>query len=176
MGDPKYPRKAWRKPKRPLNYDLKMEELKTLGTYGLRTKKELWKAHADGQTSEQQQQVFCNPSPVEEFYDVGKDPNQLVNLANNPEYSSEVKKARKFLDRWIDQTGDSIPKKSTASRNKPSRIENGKVVPLQEVEGARKMRGEMPGASKNAMKMNHPGPIFIDEKLLSFVVPFTNLV
>jgi small subunit ribosomal protein S4 len=45
MGDPKYPRKAWRKPKRPLNYDLKMEELKTLGTFGLRTKKELWKAH-----------------------------------------------------------------------------------------------------------------------------------
>ncbi|MEE9409686.1 MAG: 30S ribosomal protein S4, partial [Candidatus Heimdallarchaeota archaeon] len=23
MGDPKYPRRAWRKPKRPLNYDLK---------------------------------------------------------------------------------------------------------------------------------------------------------
>jgi len=45
MGDPKYPRKAWRKPKRPLNYELKMEELKTLGTFGLRTKKELWKAH-----------------------------------------------------------------------------------------------------------------------------------
>lgn len=45
MGDPKYPRKAWRKPKRPLNYELKMEELKTLGTFGLRTKRELWKAH-----------------------------------------------------------------------------------------------------------------------------------
>lgn len=45
MGDPKYPRKVWRKPKRPLNYDLKMEELRTVGTYGLRTKKELWKAH-----------------------------------------------------------------------------------------------------------------------------------
>jgi small subunit ribosomal protein S4 len=45
MGDPKYPRKAWRKPKRPLNFDLKMEELKILGTFGLRTKKELWKAH-----------------------------------------------------------------------------------------------------------------------------------
>lgn len=47
MGDPKYPRKAWRKPKRPMNYDLKMEELKTLGTYGLRTKKELWKARTE---------------------------------------------------------------------------------------------------------------------------------
>ena len=47
MGDPKYPRRVWRKPKRPLNYELKMEELKTLGTFGLRTKKELWKAHTE---------------------------------------------------------------------------------------------------------------------------------
>jgi len=47
MGDPKYPRKAWRKPKRPLNYELKMDELQTLGTFGLRTKKELWKAHTE---------------------------------------------------------------------------------------------------------------------------------
>ena len=45
MGDPKNPRKDWKKPKRPLNYDLKMEELKTLGTFGLKTKRELWKAH-----------------------------------------------------------------------------------------------------------------------------------
>ena len=47
MGDPKYPRKIWRKPKRPLNYELKMEELQTLGTFGLRTKRELWKAHTE---------------------------------------------------------------------------------------------------------------------------------
>lgn len=47
MGDPKYPRKIWRKPKRPLNYDLKMDELNTLGTFGLRTKRELWKAHTE---------------------------------------------------------------------------------------------------------------------------------
>ena len=47
MGDPKYPRKTWRKPKRPLNYELKMDELQTLGTFGLRTKRELWKAHTE---------------------------------------------------------------------------------------------------------------------------------
>ena len=47
MGDPKYSRKVWRKPKRPLNYELKMDELKTLGTFGLRTKRELWKAHTE---------------------------------------------------------------------------------------------------------------------------------
>ena len=47
MGDPKYPRRVWRKPKRPLNYELKMEELKTLGTFGLRNKRELWKARTE---------------------------------------------------------------------------------------------------------------------------------
>ncbi|GKS67162.1 30S ribosomal protein S4 [Nitrosarchaeum sp.] len=47
MGDPKYPRRMWRKPKRPLNYELKMDELKTLGIFGLRSKRELWKAHTE---------------------------------------------------------------------------------------------------------------------------------
>ncbi len=47
MGDPKLPRRVWRKPKRPLNYELKMEELKTLGTFGLRTKRELWKTNTE---------------------------------------------------------------------------------------------------------------------------------
>ena len=47
MGDPKYPRRVWRKPKRPLNYELKMDELKTLGTFGLKTKRELWKIHTE---------------------------------------------------------------------------------------------------------------------------------
>ena len=47
MGDPKTSRKAWKKPKRPLNYDLKMDELKTLGTFGLKTKQELWKTQTE---------------------------------------------------------------------------------------------------------------------------------
>ena len=45
MGDPKLSRRVWKKPKRPLNYDLMMEELKILGTFGLKTKRELWKAN-----------------------------------------------------------------------------------------------------------------------------------
>ncbi|MDE1862077.1 MAG: 30S ribosomal protein S4 [Thaumarchaeota archaeon] len=48
MGDhPKNSRKLWRKPKRPLNYDLLNEELFVLGTYGLKNKRELWKAHTE---------------------------------------------------------------------------------------------------------------------------------
>jgi small subunit ribosomal protein S4 len=47
MGDIKNFRKDWNKPKRPLNFELKMEELKILGTFGLKTKRELWKARTE---------------------------------------------------------------------------------------------------------------------------------
>ena len=47
MGDVKNFRKDWNKPKRPFNFDLKMEELKILGTFGLKTKRELWKARTE---------------------------------------------------------------------------------------------------------------------------------
>src|SRR5712692_6003094 len=48
MGDyPKNSRKMWRRPKRPLNYDLLNEELYVLGTFGLKNKRELWKAHTE---------------------------------------------------------------------------------------------------------------------------------
>jgi small subunit ribosomal protein S4 len=47
MGDTKNFRKFWKKPKRPFNYDLKMEELKIVGTFGLKTKRELWKARTE---------------------------------------------------------------------------------------------------------------------------------
>ena len=47
MGDTKLPRRTWKKPKRPFNFDLKMEELKTLGSFGLKTKRELWKARTE---------------------------------------------------------------------------------------------------------------------------------
>jgi small subunit ribosomal protein S4 len=47
MGDIKNFRRNWKKPKRPLNFDLKMDELKILGTFGLKTKRELWKTRTE---------------------------------------------------------------------------------------------------------------------------------
>ena len=47
MGDTKNFRRTWRKPKRPFNFELKMEELKILGTFGLKTKRELWKTRTE---------------------------------------------------------------------------------------------------------------------------------
>ena len=47
MGDPKTSRRIWQKPKRPLNYNLIMDDLQTLGTFGLKTKRELWKTQTE---------------------------------------------------------------------------------------------------------------------------------
>jgi small subunit ribosomal protein S4 len=47
LGDPKKKSKTYTTPKRPWNSDALMEELRTIGAYGLRNKRELWKAHTE---------------------------------------------------------------------------------------------------------------------------------
>jgi small subunit ribosomal protein S4 len=44
MGDPKKPRKKFSRPRTPWRADLLAQELYLVGTYGLRNKRELWKA------------------------------------------------------------------------------------------------------------------------------------
>ena len=125
--------------------------------------KELWEAHLAGKTTAQQQQVFANPCPDEELFKLSSDPNQLTNLAGNIEYAEQLKEARQLLADWTEQTGDSIPAKPTPNRHAPPRIENGKIVSGGKYK-VRNPHGEMPGASNNAMKINHPGPIWIKQK------------
>ncbi len=47
MGDPKESRKKYRKPRRPWNPEQLMNELEIIGNYGLRNKRELWKAYTE---------------------------------------------------------------------------------------------------------------------------------
>ena len=47
MGDPKKKQKTYKTPKRPYVHETLMEELRTIGAYGLRNKRELWKAHTE---------------------------------------------------------------------------------------------------------------------------------
>ena len=47
MGDPKKKHKSFNTPKRPYNTEALMEELRVIGAYGLRNKRELWKAHTE---------------------------------------------------------------------------------------------------------------------------------
>jgi small subunit ribosomal protein S4 len=46
MGDPKKPRKKYKRPRTPWRADLLAQELYLVGTYGLRNKRELWKAQS----------------------------------------------------------------------------------------------------------------------------------
>ena len=47
MGDPKKKHKTYTTPKRPYITDNLLEDLRIIGTYGLRNKRELWKAHTE---------------------------------------------------------------------------------------------------------------------------------
>jgi arylsulfatase A-like enzyme len=44
--------------------------------------------------------------PAEELYDLAKDPYELNNVADRPEYAAEKKKLRAELDRWMKETSD----------------------------------------------------------------------
>lgn len=124
---------------------------------------DLWQAHAAGKTSPEQQQLFANPCPEEELYDVSIDPHQLTNLATNPEYLQTLQQARNQLTSWTRQTGDSIPTHPTPNRNTPPRIENGKIIPAGKHDGKkRNPHAEMAGASNAASTINHPGPIHLN--------------
>lgn len=123
--------------------------------------KELWEAHAAGKTNAQQQQVFANPCPGEELYMLSNDPNQFNNLASDSDYTKQLMQARVLLAKWTEQTGDTVPVNPTPDRHAPPRIENGKIVPAGKLlnGNSRNPHAEMPGAARNAMNINHPGPL-----------------
>ena len=101
-------------------------------------------------------QFLESPSTLFVFF--SKDPHQLTNLVGNSDYAKSLEQARKLLAEWTEQTGDSIPKNPTPHRHDPPQIVDGKIIPPKKAK-VRNPHAEMPGASKNAMKIDHPGPI-----------------
>ena len=91
---------------------------------------------------------------------VSKDPHQLSNLVNDAEHQEALEQARSLLSEWTEQTGDSIPNNPTPNRHDPPRIVDGEIIPAGKTKG-KNLHGEMPGASRNASGINHPGPIKI---------------
>jgi uncharacterized sulfatase len=51
-------------------------------------------------------ELACGKRPAEELYDVRKDPYELTNVADRPEYAAAKAKLRAELDRWMKETGD----------------------------------------------------------------------
>ncbi|AEE51414.1 sulfatase [Haliscomenobacter hydrossis] len=67
---------------------------------------EMLRLKAAGQLQGDQLLWFEPTKPREELYDWVKDPFQLHNLADLPEYSTTLKKMRKVMDQWLVQTKD----------------------------------------------------------------------
>lgn len=72
------------------------------------------KMHERGELSEAQSVYFVKPRPKEELYHSARDPHETKNLINDPKYQGVLKELRGALDRWIQETGDRVPKLRTA--------------------------------------------------------------
>lgn len=106
---------------------------------------ELWAAHEAGKLSPAQTDVFLEPRPREELYHAEHDPHQLFNIAADAKYADVLAHLRRALDRWAEETGDTIPENPTPDRNAAG--------------GQRKPKGEFPGAASDATRIDRPGPV-----------------
>lgn len=52
---------------------------------------------------------FTKPRPAEELYDIQADPQELKNLAADPQYAATRQELRAALDQWRRETGDTVP-------------------------------------------------------------------
>lgn len=111
----------------------------------------LWQAFEKGNLTEAQRNIFWNPCPQEELYNVDSDPHQITNLASDPKHQEALQQARTLLMQWTKQTGDSVPTNPTPDRDaRPGQT-------------AKKKRGhrhlEMPGDSNHAQNIEQSGPV-----------------
>jgi len=112
--------------------------------------KELWEMAEQGRLTPAQALLTQVPQPAEMLFNVREDPHQLVNLASRPEYAETLSRMRTLLERWRTETGDSVPANPTPDRQSLHKMENRPIV-----------RGDFPGADKQATTINHPGPVLL---------------
>ncbi len=62
--------------------------------------------HAAGKLNGVPAQWFAAIRPTEELYDCKKDPHNIVNLADNPQYRQTLERMRLQLDQWMKKTED----------------------------------------------------------------------
>ncbi|MCK4921232.1 MAG: sulfatase, partial [Bacteroidales bacterium] len=73
------------------------------------TFQEMISLYKNGALTNEQEDCFIAPRPAEELYDMINDPYQLNNLIENEQYSRILKNMRKKLEKWKDDTNDSVP-------------------------------------------------------------------
>jgi N-sulfoglucosamine sulfohydrolase len=67
--------------------------------------------HKQGKLTPAQTAFMAKQKPVEELYDIRKDPYEINNLADDPKYAAVLAKLRARLNKWLKDTNDlgSVP-------------------------------------------------------------------
>lgn len=138
QGNVVYMRNAW--PERPLPG--------ASDTYYTPSADAVKALRATGQLNALQTDMFLLPRPTEELYDLSSDPSQHVNLAKTTQPPEALSRLRAVLDRWTEETGDTVPTHPTADNIE---LTTGKRSNLR--------RGDPPGAATRAAQIHAPGPV-----------------
>lgn len=105
--------------------------------------------HAQGRLTPLQANVFLQPRPAEELFDLAADPGQERNLAAEAMPPPALAALRQVLTRWTEETGDTVPVKPT-----PTNVDLATGLKTTEF-----WRGDPPGAAADALHINAPGPV-----------------
>ena len=98
-----------------------------------------------------QADVFLTPRPEVELYDTVADPHQVANLAGDPTLSSIEARLATTLEKWMDETGDSVPEEIS-----PDTFDRLTGDPLKGVKRNDAWKAP-PGADRGADRINSPG-------------------
>ncbi|MEI6052600.1 MAG: hypothetical protein WCQ44_07870, partial [Opitutaceae bacterium] len=93
--------------------------------------------------------VMQQTAPAEELYNLARDPGQQRNLALDASPPAILTELRITLNRWTEETGDTVPVKPTPTN----------VVYETGIKTAEFWRGDAPGAATHAAKINRSGPV-----------------
>lgn len=111
--------------------------------------KALKEAETTGTLTPAQKDILLSPRKAEELFAVQKDKLQINNLINDPTYDAVKTRLKTVLAQWQNQTGNTEPSHLTPDWY--DRITGEKT-------SENNKRGEMPGRTKNADKINASGP------------------
>lgn len=114
---------------------------------------DLLRAQEAGKLTAAQANVLLYPRPQEEFYDVKSDPHQVNNLAEQETSQSGMEHLRGILDRWTEETGDTVP---DSKQRTPDRYDRKTGEPTGVPFNPPRL--DWAGKKRRAEQINLPGP------------------
>jgi arylsulfatase A-like enzyme len=112
---------------------------------------DLFELQNQSRLSAAQADVLLAPRPAEMLFDLQSDAHELTNLVGRSEYQDVLIRLREVLDRWQQETGDTVPDQLTGDiidRQTFDWLHNPREVP----------RGTVPGSERKAQRINNSGP------------------